>query len=47
MQRWNAPFDYYLIMTGEPPEPGIDGGLMLTTEGRVETTLTRACGTST
>jgi len=26
-QKWNGPFDYWLIKTGEPNEPGIDGGL--------------------
>lgn len=26
-EKWKGPFDYWLIMTGEPSEPGIDGGL--------------------
>jgi predicted enzyme related to lactoylglutathione lyase len=40
VEKWNGPFEYYLIKTGESREPGIDGGLTPTTEGRVETTLT-------
>jgi predicted enzyme related to lactoylglutathione lyase len=40
VEKWNGPFEYYLIKTGESREPGIDGGLMPTTEGGVETTLT-------
>lgn len=39
-EKWDGPFEYYLIMTGDPSEPGIDGGLMPTTGGGVETTLT-------
>ena len=26
-EKWNGPFDYWLIMTGDPKEPGIDGGI--------------------
>ena len=26
-EKWNGPFDYWLIMTGNPDEPGIDGGI--------------------
>ena len=26
--KWEGPMDYWLISTGEPSEPGIDGGLM-------------------
>ncbi len=26
-QKWDGPTDYWLITTGEAPEPGIDGGL--------------------
>ncbi len=26
-EKWNGPFDYWLIKTGEPDQPGIDGGL--------------------
>lgn len=25
--KWDGPFDYWLIRTGTPDEPGIDGGL--------------------
>ena len=28
IQKWNAPEDYWLIMTGEDNQPGINGGLM-------------------
>jgi predicted enzyme related to lactoylglutathione lyase len=26
--KWEGPMDYWLISTGNPSEPGIDGGLM-------------------
>jgi predicted enzyme related to lactoylglutathione lyase len=26
-QKWEGPMDYWLIMTGDEKEPGIDGGL--------------------
>jgi predicted enzyme related to lactoylglutathione lyase len=26
-QKWDGPFDYWLIMTGDEKEPGIDGGI--------------------
>lgn len=26
-QKWDGPMDYWLIMTGDEDEPGIDGGL--------------------
>ena len=26
-QKWEGPMDYWLIMTGDESEPGIDGGL--------------------
>jgi len=26
-QKWDGPFDYWLVMTGNPNEPGIDGGI--------------------
>ncbi len=26
-EKWNGPFDYWLVMTGNPAEPGIDGGI--------------------
>ncbi len=28
IQKWDGPFDYWLITTGEDDEPGINGGLM-------------------
>jgi predicted enzyme related to lactoylglutathione lyase len=27
IEKWEGPFDYWFIKTGEPGEPGIDGGL--------------------
>ena len=27
VEKWQGPFDYWLLKTGEPTEPGIDGGL--------------------
>jgi len=27
-QKWEGDFDYWLIMTGDPKQPGIDGGLV-------------------
>ena len=26
--KWGGPVDYWMISTGQPGEPGIDGGLM-------------------
>jgi predicted enzyme related to lactoylglutathione lyase len=26
--KWDGPMDYWIISTGQSPEPGIDGGLM-------------------
>ena len=26
--KWEGPMDYWIISTGQPGEPGIDGGLM-------------------
>lgn len=26
-EKWSGPFDYWLIMTGDRNEPGIDGGI--------------------
>lgn len=28
IEKWQGDFDYWLIMTGDPNEPGIDGGMM-------------------
>jgi len=27
VRKWNGPMDYWLVMTGETAEPGIDGGI--------------------
>jgi predicted enzyme related to lactoylglutathione lyase len=27
IQKWEGPVDYWLVVTGEAPEPGIDGGI--------------------
>jgi uncharacterized protein len=32
--KWNGPEDYWLIKTGEPESPGIDGGLMKRSDGK-------------
>jgi len=32
-QKWDGPMDYWLIMTGDEKEPGIDGGLGFEEEG--------------
>ena len=32
-QKWEGPMDYWLIMTGDENEPGIDGGLGYEEEG--------------
>jgi uncharacterized protein len=40
VEKWNGPFEYYLITTGAPGEPGIDGGLAPSKGGTLETTLT-------
>lgn len=33
IEKWKGPIDYWLIMTGEENEPGIDGGLGSEEEG--------------
>lgn len=33
IEKWEGPVDYWLIMTGEEGEPGIDGGLGYEEEG--------------
>lgn len=40
VRKWNGPFEYYMIMTGAPDEPGIDGGLVPSMGGTHETMLT-------
>jgi hypothetical protein len=32
-QKWDGPMDYWLVMTGDEEEPGIDGGLGYEEEG--------------
>ena len=32
-KQWDGPMDYWLIMTGDEDEPGIDGGLGYAEEG--------------
>ena len=32
-QKWEGPFDYWLVMTGKEGEPGIDGGITLRDSG--------------
>jgi len=32
-EKWSGPMDYWMIMTGEEGEPGIDGGLGLRSDG--------------
>ena len=32
-KKWDGPMDYWLIMTGDEEEPGIDGGLGYEEEG--------------
>jgi len=32
-KKWDGPIDYWLIMTGDEDEPGIDGGLGFEEEG--------------
>ena len=31
--KWQGPFDYWVITTGAGPEPGIDGGMSRRSEG--------------
>ena len=33
VNKWEGPVDYWLITTGEPGTPGIDGAVMKTSEG--------------
>ncbi|MFY9638587.1 MAG: VOC family protein, partial [Methanobacterium sp.] len=28
VEKWEGPFDYWLVTTGEAEEPGIDGAIM-------------------
>jgi len=40
IEKWDGPYDYYMITTGAPGEPGIDGGLSPSTGETLETNLT-------
>jgi uncharacterized protein len=32
-QKWDGPIDYWMVMTGKPGSPGIDGGLLVKGQG--------------
>ncbi len=34
-QKWDGPTDYWMVMTGDKEQPGIDGGIMARHEGEV------------
>ncbi len=36
-QRWDGPEEYYLMITGEAPEPGINGGILRSRDGQPRT----------
>jgi predicted enzyme related to lactoylglutathione lyase len=40
VEKWNGPTEYYLITTGVPREPGINGGLAPSKDEGVDTNLT-------
>ena len=40
IEKWKGPVDYWLITTGNPKEPGIDGGLAKRTEAEPSTVNT-------
>ncbi|MHB8106349.1 MAG: VOC family protein [Candidatus Cryosericum sp.] len=40
VEKWNGPIEYYLITTGSPREPGINGGLAPSSDEGVDTNLT-------
>jgi predicted enzyme related to lactoylglutathione lyase len=40
ISTWGGPMEYYLIHTGDPKEPGIDGAIAPSTDGTVGTTMT-------
>jgi hypothetical protein len=40
VEKWDGPYEYYLIMTGAPREPGINGGLAPSKDDGVDTNLT-------
>ena len=33
IQKWDGPVEYWLVMTGDAPEPGINGGITRETPG--------------
>ena len=39
-EKWKGPVDYWLVMTGNEKEPGIDGGLSRRTEAEPSTVNT-------
>jgi len=39
-EKWKGPIEYWLVMTGEEKEPGIDGGLSKRTEAEPSTVNT-------
>ena len=39
-EKWKGPVDYWLVMTGNEKEPGIDGGLAKRTEAEPSTVNT-------
>lgn len=38
-EKWQGPFDYWLVMTGDQKEPGIDGGLRRTDDAGSQRTV--------
>lgn len=40
IDKWDGPTDYWLVTTGENPEPGIDGALTRRSEGFMSTVNT-------
>jgi predicted enzyme related to lactoylglutathione lyase len=40
IRRWKGPYDYWLIMTGDPEEGGIDGGLQTRDGDQPSTVMT-------
>lgn len=33
IKKWEGPTEYWMVMTGDPDTPGIDGGIMRASEG--------------
>ncbi len=40
IEKWKGPMEYWMIMTGDEKEPGIDGGLAKRTESETSTVNT-------